>query len=481
VSLFRNRPWDDATEASLFDREYLPYIKDYPQLMKIYEKGKRFRFANLSSVDLVKLWSHLFPLRGRDKEGLPFVKMVSRQEAERLVSKKSQKDPPGEYSSFRYSEKHYAVYNGLIFRFLYDIAYPMLARIVETSNAYYGDTVPRSDQKLQNAIASSLLLALTVFPVKSRLAYLKREGYEANRQIPFFLTVFLDTFWIDVLERFKVLFWRSTGSPQATFSDDDVEFAGQFEHEWERAKLFSGLNYDFVVVPAFEQADMVRYSQLSGSYRRRIFNEMIDYVVLRICPRLLLELDQIEEKRFQSWQYVLIEMTRSLVNVILRSIERAKGGKLSSKDQMQLLETLQKRIVQLATSEYNYRFRKSEALERTPGIWGIFPLGHLVELSVFAQDLVGDRFSHILAPVLNSMMEKLKWVRPSHFLKQKLLESTLPSGTLTGTKERKSSLTITASLSERRPKNMRPRLTKMNAMNNPLLRRSPITKSSTII
>ena len=423
MSLFRNRPWDDTTEASLFDREYLPYIKDYPQLMKIYEKGNRFRFANLSSVDLIKIWSHLFPLRGRNEEGLPFVKTVSRQEAEHLVSKKNQKDPHGEYVSFRYSEKHHAVYNGLILRFLYDIAYPMLARIVEASVVYYGDAMPKSGQKLQNAIICSLLLALTVFPVKSRLAYLRRGGYETNRQIPFFLTVFFDTFWIDVLDRFKALFWRSAGSPRAAFSDNDVEFIGQFEHEWERAKLFSGLNYDFVVVPAFEQADMVRYSQLSGSYRRRIVNEMIDYVVLRICPRLLLELDQIEEKRFQSWQHVLIKMTGSLVNGILESIERAKGGKLSSKDRMQLLETLQKRIVQLATSEYNYRFRKNEVLERTPGIWSIFPFGHLVELSIFAQDFVGDRFSPILAPVLNSMMEKLKWVRPSYFLRQKLFRT----------------------------------------------------------
>ncbi len=428
MSLFRNRPWDDATEASLFDREYLPYIKDYPQLMKIYKKGNRFRFANLSSVDLIKIWSHLFPLRGRNEEGLPFVRTVSRQEAERLVSKKNQKDPHGEYVSFRYSEKHHTVYNGLILRFLYDIAYPMLARIVEASVVYYGDAMPKSGQKLQNAIIYSLLLALTVFPVKSRLAYLRRGGYETNRQIPFFLTVFFDTFWIDVLERFKALFWRSAGSPRAAFSDNDVEFIGQFEHEWERAKLFSGLNYDFVVVSAFEQADMVRYSQLSESYRisRRIVNEMIDYVVLRICPRLLLELDQIEEKRFQSWQHVLIEMTGPLVNGILRSIERAEEKGRNSRDRMQLRETLEKRIVQLATSEYNYRFRKNEALERTPGIWSIFPLGHLVELSIFAQDLTDGRLSHILAPALNSMMQKLKWVRPSHFLKQKLFRVYAP-------------------------------------------------------
>lgn len=427
----------------LLEEDYVPFIKKKKALLSLYKKGKNWRLGNLDNSELSQFHAYLFPVEEMGKDGWSHPRLLSSQEAHERMKVLNGDDPCGRYCLVETAPGKNVVYSGAIFSIFLDHTHPMISRILKKALVYYTSSIPTAREEFFHAVRWSLLKSLTEKPQRSRLKYLAKVGYKKwggdYRQHEY-------TFWIDVLHRFKEYFWIALGNPKTTFSENDNQFSDEFEREWKKALTFSELNYDFIIVPTFSHNDMARYARLLDKVpiKKRILHQMIDYVVLRICPSLLLTLNHIEKFRFQGWQALLLTLTERWMERIIDYQEEDKNSHLKEEEQKQLpfrfsekerdglLRSMEKRILELAVQEYNYLYKRQKRTIEEPGNLGIFPFGHLQELSTLPGVLRDGKYPSLSDNDRKGLIKKSSWVRPYYFLKQRLFEDFAPISDETG-------------------------------------------------
>ncbi|MFC1805844.1 hypothetical protein ACFL09_02560, partial [Planctomycetota bacterium] len=226
-------------------------------------------------------------------------------------------------------------------------------------------------------------------------------------------------FSADLFEVTKATLWAELGCPRVDFpSLSDAEFSQRFELEWEWLKNFSGLTHDFVVRPAFSGEDMVRYTRLRKRFRnRRVVNEMIDHVALRIWPAVVVTIDHVHPGRFRYWARLLLSLMDHRLGALVREVTRKSVNRVSSEDGEELLRRMRGDVHAWATQEYNFWYGRMDALAETPLVLSQFsaPWGLMLEVSSFPTEQVVDE----PLPWFPER-DRLGWVRPSEFLRKKL-------------------------------------------------------------
>ncbi len=287
------------------------------------------------------------------------------QSAKKIQRDLREKTPEGIYGLAPTSRGKYLIYSGAMYLFVLDQLRPWINKIAKSFYGYYQDKMPK-EEELGEHVEAALVGALTWNDSFFRLCLSFAEMTSESKQHPM---NYWGSFWrVDVLEKFKEHLHGTIGKPYFGVDKlDDANFGREFEREWERVLRFQDLRGSFQIVPLFTHADMVRYANLPRR-KQEIVYEMVDYAALKICPKFFLALDDIEPVRLHKWEKLLLGLTRSLVdqaikrNETIKNMGRKKETKrgLTQKQEQELRDKIELRILKLAKEEYYPLYRKKE-------------------------------------------------------------------------------------------------------------------------
>lgn len=318
-------------------------------------------------------WHHLFPdTKQHEKAGWSIPKQRSRREAREKLSGLRKRDPEARYRLVPTLLNRYIIYSESVCLFITDQLAGWIVETVSHFYCYYDDKMPKKEE-INKYVRKALLEALIDNHPWLRLSFWIKTFATESKLDPFY---YWGSFWkMDMCQRFKEYLYIAIGRPTANLEKlDDERFIAEFEEEWQRAVNFQDLRGGFHIMPLmplFTPNDMVRYAHLSRSnpkieYRmiQDLVWQMIDYVVLKICPKLFETIDHLEPRRFQKWQKLLLELMRPLVDQVLRKQERIMNQgreekskrELTQKDKQGVRKNIESRILSLATKKYYYLY-----------------------------------------------------------------------------------------------------------------------------
>lgn len=359
---------------------YLPYLSKNPPLLMFYKWEKNLPISdNISPLtnELFRWlllypdarfrvqWHHLFP-NTEDKKKKPWSipKQLSPIEAKAKLRNLRKKDPETLYRLARVHSDRYIIYGGAMYLFILDQLAPWISQTVSLFRRYYADKMPK-EQEMSKYVEVALLGALLDNHPWLRLNLWIKAFATRSELDPFY---YWGSFWqVDICERFKENLYKAIGCPTANLGKlDDNQFATEFEKEWQRVVSFQDLRGGFHIMPLFTHTDMVRYANLSQRNQDIVY-QMVDYVVLKICPKLFQTIDHIEPSRFRKWQELLLGLMQPLVDEVIKQQKRVKDeGReeklrrgLTPKEKREVRENVESRILSLATIEYYYLYGKN--------------------------------------------------------------------------------------------------------------------------
>jgi len=359
------------------EKYYLPYICKDPLLSFLYDQWKKgplafhkvdslkqslFPFVLYPDAGFIAEWHRLFPdVQQRKKEVRVTPRQRSRKEAKEKLRDFRKSHPEAHYRLFLVPPDSYIIYSESVYLFMWDQLANWGTQIVNLFHSYYQDRMQKKEE-VGSYVKKALLAALLDNNPWQRLAlYLKVLATETELDPSYYW----GAFWrMDVTHRFKEQLYEAIGHPTANLREvGDEKFLVECEKEWLRALEFLDSRGDLHIMPLVTPDDMVRYANLPGRDQDIVY-QMIDYVVLKICPKLWQTLDYIESIRFHKWQNLLLGLMRPLVDEVVRQQERIKNeGRpealrqgLTEKEERELRQNIESRILKLATEEYYYLY-----------------------------------------------------------------------------------------------------------------------------
>lgn len=359
-----------------FDPYYLPYLSKNPVLSLLYDWWRKKQPKSLPNVECMRvflpypdagftvMWFHLFPDVEQGSKW-PIPRQRPLQGARKTLAELRKKNPEALYHPARVSRNKYMVYSMAMYLFILDQLRPRIRGIIKSFQSYYQRRMP-TEEAMRDCVEESLRTALLVNNPFLRLGLYFEASASKSKLDP---SCYWGSFWqVDIWERFKEYLYRAIGEPSLELTRlDDREFSAVFEKEWRRALKFQDGTGGFRIIPLFTHADMVRYGNLSRN-NQDIAYQMVDYVVLRICPKLMQPLDHIETRRLTKWKNLLLELMRPLVEQIIEEHAAIKNeGQvnefergLTQKEEKKLRQNIQSTVLKLATKEYYYLHGKKQ-------------------------------------------------------------------------------------------------------------------------
>ena len=445
ISKWSGDPWlnaDEEIKKTLhFPDQYLPYLKNNLDLNSIYQEWTKDRYSHFNDTEIAQFWLHLFPFLKRRNEWFYPIRL-SKKESQKVLVKLRHKDLKANFRLLWLSSEKRVVYNRSIYFLLLEEAKGLfLDGTVNTFVTYYfhGKISKEKKEEILEAAEWAFLRALLDSnpaqrgKIMLRIRSPKEKNKKVSRSLAFkhnltILSVWGNNLWNDIRERFKECFWLSLGSPKVDFIRlKNKAFKEKFEEEWRRVKQFPDESYGFCVTPAFSAEDMCRYASLPQKLKekRTILWDMIDYVVLKISPQIKRTINFLELNRFDNWSRLLLGLFAPFVDEIIIELGIQRKKELSPAEKAEIRREILEKVLRLVTEDYNYLCKKKSAKDPFIDLLFLTPLGDTREFPLRPEQIKKNPLSLSMEET-KSVVEKIKWVRPSYFICQQIYKIYLP-------------------------------------------------------